>query len=309
MVSRKVLLVREERTKLSRAITLRQSWIDTPCFHGAHINLIGHFDRFGQCIVDDTQHLLILHPDYLVSATVVADSFSCTRRAVLQDRVKATGDSSEPQVYGSILHEIFQEAIEANRWDDKWLKNTIEIIANRYLERLFEIGVGVPRAVDHLKSRVIEMQTWAEVFVATKPKVILIVVIIPFLLTEGQVNAVVRDRNGAQMHMSISKLLDVEEKIWSPKYGLKGMIDATVQATMQIGSEEKTLTVPFEIKTGKNPTAAHKAQTALYTLLCSDRYGQSLARASNSLIQEIAQLMFPYRSQCCLWHTLLYGDF
>ena len=61
--------------------------------------------------------------------------------------------------------------MRANRWDDEWLASTIEIIANRYLEKLFEISVEVPRAVDHLKSRVVEMQAWAEVFVTAKPKV------------------------------------------------------------------------------------------------------------------------------------------
>lgn len=171
IVVSKVLLVKEEHRKLSKAITLRQSWVDTPCSQGAYIHLIGQFDSRGQCIVDDTQYLLILHPDHLISATVVADSFSCTRRAVLQDRVKATGDSSEPQIYGSMLHEIFQEAMKANRWDDEWLMTNIEVITNRYLEKLFEIGVEISRAVDHLRSRASEMQAWAEVFVATKPKV------------------------------------------------------------------------------------------------------------------------------------------
>lgn len=71
----------------------------------------------------------------------------------------------------------------------------------------------------------------------------------------------------------MNKLLDVEEKVWSPIYGLKGMIDATVQVAMQDGVEERTLTVPLELKTGRFPNAAHKAQTALYTLLLSDRYG------------------------------------
>lgn len=171
IVLSKVLLVKENHSGLSKAIILRQSWVDTPCTQGAYIHLIGHFDSRGQCIVDDTQYLLILHPDHLISATVVADSFSCTRRAVLQDRVKATGDSSEPQIYGSMLHEIFQEAMKANRWDDEWLTINIEVIANQYLEKLFEIGVEIPRAVDHLRSRANEMQAWAEVFVATKPKV------------------------------------------------------------------------------------------------------------------------------------------
>ena len=121
--------------------------------------------------MDDTENLLILHPDHLISATVVADSFLCTRRAILQDRVKATGDTSQPQTYGSILHEIFQEALKANRWDTEWLNGIIESIAARYLEKLFEINVELENAISHLQSRVIELQAWAELFVAAKPKV------------------------------------------------------------------------------------------------------------------------------------------
>ena len=60
-------------------------------------------------------------------------------------------------------------------------------------------------------------------------------------------------------------------------YGLKGNIDATVQVTMQDGKQRRILTVPFEVKTGKNPSAAHRAQTALYNLLLSDRYDVEIA--------------------------------
>ena len=78
--------------------------------------------------------------------------------------------------------------------------------------------------------------------------------------------------------MSVTKLLDVEEHVWSPMYGLKGNIDATVQVTMQDGQNRKRLTVPLELKTGKgNMNANHKAQTALYTLLLSDRYDVRIA--------------------------------
>lgn len=73
--------------------------------------------------------------------------------------------------------------------------------------------------------------------------------------------------------MSVNKLLEVEEKVWSPMYGLKGNVDATVQVSLKDGNDEKILTVPFELKTGRHANASHKAQTALYTLLLSDRYG------------------------------------
>jgi DNA replication ATP-dependent helicase Dna2 len=71
--------------------------------------------------------------------------------------------------------------------------------------------------------------------------------------------------------MSINKLLDVEEHVWSPNYGLKGNIDATVQIAVEDDAQIKNLTVPLELKTGKGISEAHQAQTALYTLLVSDR--------------------------------------
>lgn len=77
--------------------------------------------------------------------------------------------------------------------------------------------------------------------------------------------------------MCVSKLLDVEEHVWSPMYGMKGNIDATVQVTMKDGAQRRTLTVPFEVKTGKNATSNHQAQTSLYNLLLSDRYDIEIA--------------------------------
>jgi len=68
-------------------------------------------------------------------------------------------------------------------------------------------------------------------------------------------------------------LLDVEEHVWSPTYGLKGNIDATVEIALNDEEGLRRLVVPFEVKTGKHQSAAHRAQTALYTLLLSDRYG------------------------------------
>lgn len=85
----------------------------------------------------------------------------------------------------------------------------------------------------------------------------------------------VEDRNSSKMNLSINKLLEVEEHIWSPMYGLKGNIDATVQVACREDKMEKNLVVPLELKTGRRDTnQSHRAQTALYTLLLSDRYGK-----------------------------------
>ena len=163
--------MQEEKTKLEKTIILRQSWVDTAYTRGSYVHILGRFDRDDRCTIDDAQNMIVLHPDHLISATVVGDSFTCIRRAVLQDRIKATNESNEPQVYGHILHEIFQEAMKSNRWDSEWLRKTIDVIAARYLETLFEINVEMALAIEHLTSRVPELQAFAELFVNARPKV------------------------------------------------------------------------------------------------------------------------------------------
>ncbi|OUM60652.1 hypothetical protein PIROE2DRAFT_13557, partial [Piromyces sp. E2] len=74
--------------------------------------------------------------------------------------------------------------------------------------------------------------------------------------------------------MCINKLFDIEENIWSPMYGLKGKIDASIQIKVSDNyDDEKAYVVPLELKTGRNSDSInHRAQTIIYTLLMSDRY-------------------------------------
>ncbi|KAK3292585.1 DNA replication factor Dna2-domain-containing protein [Chaetomium fimeti] len=252
----KILLVQAERTNAVKTVHLRGDWYDTEASPRAYVHIIGSFEPSGRCIIDNNHNTLILHPDQLVSSTVVADSITCMRRAVLQDRVKATSEASPPLVYGTILHEIFQEALMANNWDLGFLGSVISKTLRKHIEDLYVIKVTFEDAHAHVLSKMPELRTWAQAFVAASPKA----------------GAFVQGRGSERVNMCVSKLLDVEEHVWSPMYGLKGNIDATVQITMRDGKTSQTLTVPFEVKTGRNATANHQAQTVLYNLLLSDRY-------------------------------------
>ncbi|KAK4141106.1 uncharacterized protein C8A04DRAFT_14358 [Dichotomopilus funicola] len=262
----KILFVQAERTNAVKSVHLRGDWLETQASPKAYVHIIGAFEPSGRCVVDNNHNILILHPDQLVSSTVVADSFTCMRRAVLQDRVKATSEATPPLVYGTILHEVFQEALMANNWDLGFLGSVVGKILRSHLEDLYIIKVTLEDAHAHVMSKMPELRSWAQAFVAATPKA----------------NAVVQGKNGERVNMCVSKLLDVEEHVWSPMYGLKGNIDATVQVTMRdlakgSSSSTRTLTVPFEVKTGKNATANHQAQTVLYNLLLSDRYDIEIA--------------------------------
>ena len=146
----------------------------------------------------------------------------------------------------------------------QFLSETIDKLLPSKFETILEINSSCEEVKEHLNSKLPELQAWAKMFVRAEP----------------HRDAVVRQLNGRQSTISVNKLLDVEEHVWSPMYGLKGNIDATVQVTMRDDQGERTLTVPFEVKTGKNSSnAAHVAQTALYNLLLSNRYGMLTPRS------------------------------
>lgn len=154
-----------------KTIHLRDDWIDTPASPKSYVHVIGAFQSSGQCIIDNSQNILILHPDQLISATVVADSFTCMRRAVLQDRVKATSDKTPPLVYGTLLHEIFQEALTSNKWSHEFLDSVIRSITEKHVEDLYMIKVSIADAREHLRSKMTELKHWAAAFISPYPKV------------------------------------------------------------------------------------------------------------------------------------------
>lgn len=251
-----ILVVQAERTHKTKKVHLRGDWIDTPAHAKSFVHVIGEFEPSGRCIIDNNQGILVLHPDQLISATVVADSFSCMRRAVLQDRVKATSEASAPLVYGTLLHETFQEALLANNWDQSFLNEVIDRIMKKHVQDLYTTKVSFTDAREHMSSKMPEVRGWAERFISSYPR--------PEAIAQG--------RNNEKTNLCVSKLLDIEEHVWSPLYGLKGNIDATIQVTVDNAQGTRTLTVPFEVKTGKNVSENHQAQTMLYNLLLTDRY-------------------------------------
>lgn len=265
-----VLVAKEDRTGLHVAITLRGSWATT-ALHKGHIIHVSYLpgqvkdgDFFGSQQLEindsDASAFLVVHPDHMLSATTVADSFDCTRKAVLQDRIKATSETSKAMIYGKILHEIFQQALSANQWDNGFLADLVKRTVEAHVEGLWELGMqDTVLANEEITAKMGELAAWAKIFVASEPSN----------------SSLVDDRQGEKVWMSISKLIAIEEHVWSPQYGLKGNIDATIQASLRDDPRRPTkqLVTPFEVKTGRTTQSpAHRAQTALYTLLLSDRY-------------------------------------
>lgn len=74
----------------------------------------------------------------------------------------------------------------------------------------------------------------------------------------------------------VTDVADIEENIWSPLYGLKGQIDASLMVQLTDDPHGPRL-LPMELKTGAGVRVTeHSAQVALYLLLMADRYGRKM---------------------------------
>ena len=73
------------------------------------MNVIGKEASPGKYVLsNELPNLLVLHPDTLLSGSMVSDSFVCLRKSVLDDRVKILHSQNMAALLGNALHELFQ---------------------------------------------------------------------------------------------------------------------------------------------------------------------------------------------------------
>lgn len=241
-------------------IKLRENWIDSTPAPQHIIHVIGNYeDKSGMVVIIDNQkNLLVVQPDVLIPCTSVSEGFFCNRKIVLRDRLRSSGETNIHMIYGSIIHEIFQFCLAANIFTTEFIGSKIKILVDAFLEELFLCNVDPKTATEYLQSKAPKICEWGETFISPVPK--------PYSFVDEH-------RSRSRRLMSVSNIIDVEEEVWSPTYGLKGKIDVTVETCLQDAVREWKFLSPLEIKSSKNTRAiGHRAQTTLYTLLLSDRY-------------------------------------
>ncbi|KAI9068877.1 Dna2-domain-containing protein [Trametes sanguinea] len=268
-------------TKETRQVVLKDDWTHTDIRAGDTINVIGDWpkpsppDTGHLTITIDSKHnLFVHHPDILLTATALSNASQCLRKPLLSQMVRSSSDVTPALVWGNMLHEVMQTCLSVERWDDKFINKCIEEVAQRGLGELLRIDMGIDQAITEVKARAKGIKAFSEKYIAPSPKP-------DAFLTNT------RAARGESSLLAIPHLYDVEEDIWSPTYGLKGKIDASVEAVVHDVDDCSTpfakaapqvkkhsSPMPFEIKTGRAVAGMeHRAQTMLYTLLMGERYG------------------------------------
>ncbi|XP_019954414.2 DNA replication ATP-dependent helicase/nuclease DNA2 [Paralichthys olivaceus] len=251
---------------------LKDGWEMTPVSCGDVVHLEGLSDR-GSWLVDREQGFLVLLPDSLISGTSISSSIRCMRRAVLSDMFKSFDGGSKQMLNGTMVHEVFQRAATAKDFSMDTLTKLADQALRRpqYLGDMYSLGVSQEEMKQELQDYLPSLEHWAKEYLnSATPKS-------TSLKIPSSSRAPSRDKDSAAV-VTITELEDIEENVWSPRFGLKGKIDVTARVRIQRSRqgnhttpEEKTL--PLELKTGRESNSIeHRSQVILYTLMSMERY-------------------------------------
>ncbi|XP_029284528.1 LOW QUALITY PROTEIN: DNA replication ATP-dependent helicase/nuclease DNA2 [Cottoperca gobio] len=250
---------------------LKDGWEMTPVCCGDVVHLEGRSDG-GSWVVDREQGFLVLLPDSLISGTSISNSIRCMRRAVLGDMFKTFDGGSKQMLNGTIVHEVFQRAATAKDFSLKKLSMLADqaLCSPQYLGDMYSLGVSQEEMKQELHDYLPSLEHWAKQYLSSTPKTI-------SLKIPGNSRAPGRCQDSATV-VTVAELADIEENVWSPRFGLKGKIDVTARVQIQKprsgghrSPEERT--IPLELKTGKESNSIeHRSQVILYTLMSSERY-------------------------------------
>ncbi|XP_076981221.1 DNA replication ATP-dependent helicase/nuclease DNA2 isoform X2 [Tamandua tetradactyla] len=243
---------------------LRNDWCSVPVEPGDIIHLEGDCTS-DTWIIDKDFGYLILYPDMLISGTSVASSIRCMRRAILSETFRSSDPATRQMLIGTVLHEIFQKAIIGSFAPEKLQELAFQTIQEiRHLKEMYRLNLNQDEIKQEVEEYLPSFSKWAGDFMHEyiSPE-----------FPQMRLSLPSDDsKNNSTCNMEVVKTLDIEESIWSPRFGLKGKIDVTVGVRIHQGSKTKYKIMPLELKTGKESNSIeHRSQVVLYTLLSQER--------------------------------------
>ena len=244
--------------------------------------------------IDDL--ILVLHPDMLMTPSVISETSSCNRRAVLKSKIGSNGLSSKAAFVGTMRHALFEACMKTAEFDEGFAQPVIKKLIREKAEALIGCNLSEAEMEVEVLNMLPMIQQFAKEYTTLRKDVMIL-------------DPIGKPVGGNGLHPDIRLLAkgvhSVEESVVSTELGLKGAIDAVLETeTMVIGRKHNNFSsnnaicdpntaaspqqslMCFELKTGhnQNAQAGHMAQLSLYTFMLQSRYGSRVRLDGNLLI-------------------------
>ncbi|XP_041921126.1 DNA replication ATP-dependent helicase/nuclease DNA2 isoform X1 [Alosa sapidissima] len=255
-------------TQPTETCILKDGWESTPVAVGDIVHVEGECVS-GTWVIGRDSGFLVLLPDVLISGTSIANSIRCMRRAVLGEIFKGFDGGSKQMLTGTIVHEIFQRAAMSMNFSEERLKKLAQdaLLSPNYLGQIYSLSLPQEDIRQGVEEYLPSLSEWAKDYLdssshsGNKPLTLK-------LPSDGRLN-----KQDSGCTVTVTDFTDIEENIWSPRFGLKGKIDVTASVRIhRRGRRSIERVVPLELKTGKESNSIeHRSQVILYTLMSLER--------------------------------------
>ncbi|QRV93352.1 DNA replication ATP-dependent helicase Dna2 [Ceratobasidium sp. AG-Ba] len=247
----------KEGTEEVVEIILKDDWVTTRLRIGDLVNVLGDLTELPQrfkpsssqklvptstITISSQQNTLVVHPDLLLPITSISNASICPRKPLLTMLVptptfppslaplpslfnpgpetseldQSSGKldkSQEPLIWGTLLHEVVQDCLATGTWSKAGISAAIRRVLRNpaSLSQLFRVDKSLKEAADELTMRAGGLEGFARKYIS---------------------GAVPPEEKKEKEEVEITGLHTVEEEIWSTAWGLRGKIDAAVEAVV-----------------------------------------------------------------------------
>ncbi|KAF7488919.1 DNA replication ATP-dependent helicase/nuclease DNA2 [Sarcoptes scabiei] len=203
-----------------------------------------------QMIIDNQSGYLILRPDVLLSTTTLMSASYCKRKAWLTKMFEIYGEPNKSLLLGTIIHEIFQETIKRKQFKIEEIEKMFhDEVLKKFALEFYALNENLDELILEIRSYFKSISDWIRNYT---------------------------ERNSLNNPLFyINRLDDIENAIWSTKFGFIGKIDLSIEAMFEDknnGTKVFNL-IPLELKTGRKTfSVQHMGQVILYSFIMADKY-------------------------------------
>lgn len=245
-----------------KKVILEGVWTQNHILRGDIIHLLNPIrdTQEDSYVINNTHGMIVIEPDNLLTCTHVASSLFCERKTWLNHVFLGQVGTNRAMLVGTLVHEVFQHAVRHKIADmDKLIQHLDNLLddATVMLE-IYSVELHIDDVRNEAISYLSSVKEWIEKFMLAGPQ---------YPLT-----------NDSNLEVKVTKVCDIEENVWSTKYGLKGKIDVTgmVRVYDRRSKKLEDRIIPLELKTGNpNLSSSHAAQVSLYSMMIEDRYAET----------------------------------
>ena len=230
-------------------------------------------------VIDDL--ILVLHPEMLMSPSIISETATCNRRAALKSKMGSSGISSKSALIGTLRHGLFEACMKAAEFDSVFAQREIKKLIREKAEMLIGCNITENEAEAQIIGALPMIQQFAKEYTTLRKDIMML-------------SSLGKDVGGMGCYPDIRLLVNgvhsVEESIVSTSLGLKGSIDAVLNAESTTLGHKHSRPSPtsdssprqslmcLELKTGHNQKvqSVHMAQLSLYTFMLQSRYGSQI---------------------------------